>query len=206
MSSPISFLSRETEFESWRGLVAGILTDQVRLPESPFTKRFGRYSFEEFDWMLSAGCWPALAELAKTSGDVNILLAILEPDPVRYFKTEFGIYNWAVLPVNIEKDDYWNFLNLAPGESPADSVLANSEMVLWMPSSQKWAIWGERSSGLCVLASEINTVVWQDIDWAKKICPQGEGSGFATKLKQTFCGAIRDMLTSNPRDESKRRE
>jgi hypothetical protein len=189
MSSPISFLSRETEFESWRNLVAGVLNDETRLPESPFTKRFSRYSFEEFDWMLSADCWPVLVNLAKASGDTNILVAVLEPDPVRYFKTEFGVYNWAVLPMNVEKDAYWTFLNLAPGESPADSVLANSETVLWMPPSQKWVIWGERSSGLCVLASEINTVVWKDIEWANEICLQGESSGFAEKLKRAFCAS-----------------
>lgn len=186
MSSPISFLSRETEFECWRRLVAGVLNDEIRLPASPFTKRFRRYSFEEFDWLLSADCWPVLANLAKASGDTNILMAVLEPDPVRYFRTEFGIYNWAVLPIDAQKDAYWTFLNLAPDGSPADSVLANSETVLWMPPSQKWVIWGERSLGLCVLASEIDTVLWKDIAWANEICLQGVGSGFAAELKQAF--------------------
>jgi hypothetical protein len=186
VSQTIRFLSSKADFEFWRGLVSSVVNDRVRLPKSPFSKVFIRYSFEEFDWMLSANCWPALVNLAKISNDTKLVMAVLEPDPVQYFRAEFNSYNWAVMPVDVDKNTYWDALNLAPDNSPADSVLANSEVVVWFPQSLKWIIWGERSSCLCILASEIDTLAWKNMAWAQQFCQQVEDSDFVALLKKTF--------------------
>jgi hypothetical protein len=76
---------------------------------------------------------------------------VLDPNPVEYFYKEFNYYNWMKLPVNLSPDEYLDVLELGPEESPADAVLYNSYTVIWLPPSMKWAIWGERSYGVCVL-------------------------------------------------------
>ena len=71
---------------------------------------------------------------------------------------------------------YWDFLNAAPASSPADSILLNSQVVaLWAPSL-KWAIWGERDSGLCVLASTpaMTPPSWKGMDWLRSLHPSAE--------------------------------
>ncbi len=47
----------------------------------------------------------------------------------------------------------------SPEESPADAIVFNSEVVVWLSPSMKWAIWGERSYGICIvgLSEEISS-------------------------------------------------
>lgn len=83
---------------------------------------------------------------------------------------------------------YWNFLNAAPASSPADSILLNSQIVvLWAPSL-KWAIWGERDSGLCVLASTpaMTPPSWKGRDWLRSLHPSAERACFSQRVGQQF--------------------
>jgi hypothetical protein len=81
-----------------------------------------------------------------------VLVAVLDPDPINYFYHWFGYYNWVKLPVSITGREYFEILDSGPEDSLADAMLINSETVIWMPMSKKWAIWGERSYGVCILA------------------------------------------------------
>jgi hypothetical protein len=103
----------------------------------------------------------------------------LNPDPQNYFKKEFGYYNWANVPVSINGEEYWNLLNSHPPDSPADSMLFNSETIVWFPKSAKWAIWGERKYGICILGCDgfIPADTWHTFDWAvKSFLPNNFGS------------------------------
>lgn len=140
------------------------------LPERVFHEDFRWFAFEEFDWAMSGEFWLVIQELTQASGDTSLLMAVLDPEPEGYFKKEFGYYNWANISVSASRDDYWELLNAHPESSPADSFLANSEKVIWLPHSAKWAIWGERSYGVCVLAAHecMQIGSWHDVDWALK--------------------------------------
>lgn len=192
MSAPVPFIHDDQIFSAVRKGVSSAVDLERALPDRPFRKSFESYSFEEFDWALSAEFWSSAKALARTSGDQAIIMAVLDPDPVRYFKAAFGFYNWAKLSVDLDKDDYWAFLNQAPAKSPADSVLGNSERIVWLPPSEQWVIWGERSSGLCVLASNQGhqSVPWKSLAWAQSMCPEGETSSFAQKLQLNFVPSI----------------
>jgi hypothetical protein len=63
-------------------------------------------------------------------------------------------------------------LSVHPESSPADSFLANSEKVVWLPHSAMWAIWGKRSYGVCVLAVRncMQISSWHSVDWALRNC------------------------------------
>lgn len=142
------------------------------LPERVFREDFRWFAFEEFDWAMSGEFWPVVQELAQSSGDTSLLMAVFDPEPEDYFKKEFGYYNWASIPVSASRDDYWELLNTHPESSPADSFLANSEKVVWLPHSAKWAIWGERSREICVLAVHERAQLgsWHSVDWALEVC------------------------------------
>lgn len=164
------------------------------LPERVFNESLSYFRFEEFDWAMSAEFWPSVQTLCQSSGDASILIAVLEPDPLNYYKKEFGYFNWAELPIVASSEDYWALLNHCPDESPADSLLANSEKVVWLPPSKKWAIWGERSFEVCVLGGQEPTTLdlWNDIEWAletgmpnafaHRILPVG----FGEQLRQNY--------------------
>ena len=46
-------------------------------------------------------------------------------------------------------------------------MLFNSEIIVWVPLSAKWAIWGERSSGVIKLAFSDETTKNKSVDLTK---------------------------------------
>lgn len=156
---PNTFAIREKEFEESFRLVTAAFNPNKRLPEQIFDHLFTNFFFEEFDWAMSADFWKTIQHLAIVSQDSFILTGVLEPNPIEYFYQEFGYYNWFKLPVNISCDDYWDVLQLEPEDSPADAILYNSDIVVWVSATMKWAVWGERNLGVCVLALKDNSTI-----------------------------------------------
>lgn len=159
------------EFEMYQTLVSEVLVDELRLPNQVFQSPFNVFVFEDFDWAMSADFWRTIQQLASGSADSYILMAVIEPSPIDYFFKEFGYYSWFKLPVNISADDYWSILEHAPDGSLADAVLYNSDVLVWISPSKKWAIWGERDHGVCVLATtypsdQLQVNSWHSVDKA----------------------------------------
>lgn len=163
-----NFLENSDQFEFFRFAVENCLQIKASIPEKVFQNDFRYFYFEEFDWAMSANFWPYLQKLCQHSGDSSLLVSVLDPDPITYYKKEFGYYNWAVLPALASSDDYWALLNHFPEDSPADSLLANSEKVSWLPASRKWAVWGERRYATCILGYRKQEIFdsWNDVEWA----------------------------------------
>jgi hypothetical protein len=145
------FVREKKEFNKLIGIASDTFYIENRLPEQVFREQFNYFLFEEFDWAMDKDFWCTIQQLSKETKDDYVLTAVLDPNPVEYFYKEFNYYNWMKLPVNLSPDEYLDVLELGPEESPADAVLYNSYTVIWLPPSMKWAIWGERSYGVCVL-------------------------------------------------------
>lgn len=101
---------------------------------------------------MEAEFWSTLQALARITNDDYVLIAVLDPNPVEYFYEQFGYVNWGTLPTDLTDDRYIAFLELNPQESMADSMLYNSNVVVWTSPSMKWGIFGERDYGTCILA------------------------------------------------------
>ncbi|MDG0875585.1 hypothetical protein L5D93_25445 [Paenibacillus thiaminolyticus] len=153
MGNEMVIIRYRIQFEEVAALAEDMVLCDSRMPDQVFRDCFNKFRFEEFDWAMSADFWPFLQEIADKSHDPYIVMGVIEPSPTDYFCKEFGCYNWFQLPVNMSGGDYWSVLELAPGGSPADALLFNSDVVVWLSPSKKWAIWGERTHGLCVLAT-----------------------------------------------------
>jgi hypothetical protein len=154
MSSNVTFISSKKEFEESQKLISNLFRLDQQLPEQVFGENLGNFVFSDFDWAMSFDFWETIRELAEASQDAYILTAVLEPNPIDYFYYEFGYYNWVKLPISISADDYWEVLQLGPKDSPADAMLFNSFIVVWVSPSMKWAVWGDRTYGICIFASE----------------------------------------------------
>ncbi|MBB3909381.1 hypothetical protein [Anoxybacteroides rupiense] len=145
------FVREKKEFNKLIGMASNTFYIENRLPKQVFREQFNNFLFEEFDWTMDKDFWRTIQQLSRQTKDNYVLTAVLDPSPVEYFYKEFNYYNWMKLPVNLSPDEYLDVLELGPEESPADAVLYNSYTVIWLPPSMKWAIWGERSYGVCVL-------------------------------------------------------
>ncbi|MEK4056429.1 hypothetical protein MHB84_22945 [Paenibacillus sp. FSL F4-0087] len=139
------------EFEKASRLVSKVICVDERLPNPVFKVSFPNKVVFDFDYVMSYQFWDELEKIMDTFGDSSVIMAVLDPDPVNYYYSEFSQYNWCVLQKGTTADEYWNILNQGPEESPADAILSNSEIVIWLSSSLNWAIWGERSYGICIL-------------------------------------------------------
>ncbi|WP_160035375.1 hypothetical protein [Paenibacillus sp. An7] len=137
----------------------------------------------DFDHAMSRHFWSELEELIGFFGDSFAIIAVLDPHPVDYYYNEFSQYNWCVLQKGTTADEYWSILEQGPEESPADSILINSEVIVWISSKMKWAIWGERSYGICVLGLN-----------------DGDISGYESESWFTMDQAISELLPLNFRN------
>ncbi|MED4784872.1 hypothetical protein [Brevibacillus choshinensis] len=149
--SQSKLISDKEQFEKALDLVKRAFDYEQRLPEQVFNVPFQKKCVFDFDKTMSYSFWYELERLVNLSNDPFILMAVLDPHPIDYYYNEFSRYNWCILEKNTTPDEYWNAIKSSPEESPADAIVFNSEVVVWLSPSMKWAIWGERSYGIGIL-------------------------------------------------------
>jgi hypothetical protein len=145
------FLSTVEEYDAALEQMQKTLHVSKEFPEQVFQDNYGNFLFESIDFTLDPDLWDNLQQLALKSGDEYVLLSVLEPEPLTYYYKEFGYFNWCKLPVTLTKEDYNKVLNLEPPESPADSLMINSSLIVWASPTGKWAIWCDRGFEVSVI-------------------------------------------------------
>ena len=139
------------QLEEALNLVEKAFDCEKRLPEQVFLVPWQKKCVFDFDKAMGYSFWNELERLVTLSGDSFILMAVLDPHPVNYYYKEFSQYNWCIFPKGITANEYWNTIKWSPEDSPADAIVHNSEVVVWLSPTMKWAIWGERNCGICIL-------------------------------------------------------
>jgi hypothetical protein len=183
-------ICENSDYDAQVTFLSSIVDRHRTLPLNPFLGTRLTFRFDEFDWAMSGEFWETVQCLAGQSLDDELILAVLDPDPVSYFKSNFGYYEWDRLPVDMTKQQYWDFINQAPADSPADSILGVAERIVWVPQTRNWCIWAERESGLCVLASS-SAYAWgnsRGIDWALDWCRPWANTAYLEQFELNFKG------------------
>jgi hypothetical protein len=170
------FISNKEEFDTHSQIAKQIFNIHSNFPKQVFKEGYKNFLFEEFKWTLNEDFWELIKQLADTSCDDFILLAVIDPNPEKYFFHEFGFYNWAKIPIELMKENYYDLLACGPEESSADCILYNSTTIIWTVPSLKWGIWGDRDFEICVLGFNDNFQIdykifqkpWMNIDFAVK--------------------------------------
>lgn len=164
------FIKEKNEFKQSTIIINDVINKGNNLPNNVFNKRFTYYFFNQFDWAMSPDIWEEIKKISTLTKDNHILMAVLDPDPVTYYKRNFDYYNWAKLPISCSADEYMALLSLEPPDSPADAVIFNSEIIVWLPPSKKWAIFGNKDRNLCVLGTNkrnFSSEEWHTLDYWK---------------------------------------
>lgn len=125
-----------------------------KLPEMVFMQSMKHFCFFEFNSMISPEFMSILREVAKHFREDTVLVTVLDPDPVEYFFREFGHCGAFQISSDSTNNEYFSILAHEPPESPADALLYNSNIIIWNSNGNKWAMWGERDSGIGVLGAE----------------------------------------------------
>ncbi|WP_409298816.1 hypothetical protein V1498_10390 [Peribacillus sp. SCS-26] len=146
-----SFVEHTDKYKKLLNMIKGIFNTDNDLPDKVFKETYNHFLFGDCDWTMYEEFWGVLKLLMTASGDKSVLTAVMDPDPVGYYYKEFGYFNWFTIPLEASDDEYYTLLETSPEDSIADAILYNSYTILWLSSSGKWGIWGDRSSGICVL-------------------------------------------------------
>jgi hypothetical protein len=106
------------------------------------------------DATVAAGdFWPDLRKLALLHGDTCVEILVLEPDPVTYFLSNFGIYSAIRLSVESSADDYWDALTEGPPGWEADALRYRAERWIATGESKAWGLWNDRHVELAAVYS-----------------------------------------------------
>jgi hypothetical protein len=148
------------DFIKTKEFLSNVFDLEKRLPEQVFRNNFGHFLFEEFDWATTSEFWGTLQHLCKASNDDHVIIAVVAPDPQNYYYRKYASYAWLKLPTTLSDTDYFSALETEPKENPNDALLYSIDTVVWCSPSMKWAIWGERPYGTCVIGfSNESTVI-----------------------------------------------
>ena len=162
------FISDVKTYARWKSLVNRCVHTDRRLPSQVFVESFGHFRFEEIDWLMSSDGWAWLQSMCRRSGDEQLLMGVIEPDPETYFHAAFGVYSWIELSPDMSDEGYSNARWLAPKESHTDHMQYMARSLVWVPASGQWVVWGDRDYEVCVLASRDSGLAseWHDVEWA----------------------------------------
>jgi hypothetical protein len=181
-------IHKDSDFDAEVNFLTSIVDRDCCLPAYPFVATELSCQFDEFDWALSGEFWETVQKLSQLSSDVELLMAVLDPDPLSFFQFHFGHFGWARLPVAMTRRQYWEYIDVARPGNVADSILVVSQRIAWVPRSKKWCVWGERDSGLCVIgcSSRCQVNFAKGIDWALNWCRPWADAPYLEKFEHSF--------------------
>jgi hypothetical protein len=162
------------------------------LPEQVFSDGTGKFLFIEFARAFSTGAWRLFATMASIYGDRMVLCRSVEPDANNYYERNFGTAAEFSFPVEGAADAYVEKLHCWPQSSIADALAYRAEIVWWTGDSGRWACWGGRASGLCVLR-----IAPTDRDWANMVAPLG-GSVPILSLQEALSDVVAGEMNGAP--------
>ena len=147
------------EFETTKKIIATLVDINSSLPQQVFKQHFKYFKCEEFEWALSSEFWEVIQFLGKLTNEKELIIGMIEPSPLEYFLEEFGYYNWFKVPISMTTTEYSSFIEYGPESNHLGALLYYSETIVWAPLSGKWAIWGQRAYGVCIVAFSDPTLI-----------------------------------------------
>jgi hypothetical protein len=125
----------------------------AELPEQVFRAKPCAFRVVDFSAIWSAEFFLFLQQLTTAVDSTGFILAVLRPDPSRYFYRHFNRYPLLRFSINDASECYIEEVNEDPGGSPADSIITNSTTLIIYPESRRWAIYGDRDLDVAIIAA-----------------------------------------------------
>lgn len=188
------FVKNKKEFDKINSLLLKSIDATKKMPDYILRKKYKFLKFIDDYESFSSIFLDILKKFTSISSDDNFLIAVLKPDPEKYYYKHFGYYNYGVLPVNVTLEEYTEFLLHGPVDSPADAILYNSFRICWLSSSLKWVIYFDREC-------EISVIAYDDDIYNKII--ETSGISYFSSIKEALndnsyiLDKLKEMLISN---------
>ena len=118
------------------------------LPDRVFRSAFKYFLFITFDDLHMDLFFNHIKQYLISVGEPAFWLATIYPDPRSYYFYHFGFYGTFEFLSSDNEDDYISALNY-PKDS-ADALMYNSDLLIALSSSNKWAVFSSRDDDIAI--------------------------------------------------------
>lgn len=130
-----------------------VLDRKAELPQQVFRSRVTGIRFIDLDELWSEEFFELLQQLTAAVESRRVSVAVLKPDPVDYYYAHFRKFPFIEFDVATSSSaDYIKALHEDPGDSPADAIVHNSDVIVIFPENMRWLIYGDRNLEVGVIA------------------------------------------------------
>ncbi len=140
------------EFKRVWSTVALTMDQTALLPSRVFRNENMYFRFAEFDYLLSEEGWTDCVSLLNVACCGEMFVGSLDPNPIDYYVRHFGHPGWWVVDDVATGSDYLRLLAADPGNSGADALRYNAEILCFVASNQQFSIYANRSFECAILA------------------------------------------------------
>jgi hypothetical protein len=145
-------IAGRSDFEHEMRRIDELIDRSATLPAQVFCTRVAAYYIIDFDQLWSEEFFVAMQRMTERVGDASFTFAVMKPDPADYYYACFGKFPLLQFTVDDAADRYIGAIHEDPGESPADAIAYNSEVIIIYPPSGRWAIYGDRNLEIGIFA------------------------------------------------------
>jgi hypothetical protein len=154
MTTTRYLISDRDEFARIYKNVSHVFDLTKRFPDAVCLLRDAKVFLFEYDLVAGADFWPSLCAMARLHSDNEVDAMVVDPDPVKYFNSEFGLYSAFRLNVDRDASDYWDALTEGPPGWEADALRYRADVWAAAGPSRSWGLWNDRPSGISSLYSK----------------------------------------------------
>jgi hypothetical protein len=130
-----------------------VLDRKADFPQQVFRLPAAGIRFIELDDLWAEEVFEVLQRLAAAVDSQCVLFIVLKPDPIDYYYAQFG--KLPLVELDVAKSSgsaYINALHEDPGDSPADAIVHNSDVMVIFPENMRWMIYGDRNFEIGIIA------------------------------------------------------
>jgi len=140
----LQFITDINEFLSQKKRLERLFDLTNDLPSNMFNDQFKYFKSFEFDIIYGEVFFTGLKSFLNQIGDTSFSFYTILPSAENYFVKHFNKYNVAEISDEYSYEDYRDFLNSDPGNSPADCLMDNGETIAMYSMNDQWVILGSR--------------------------------------------------------------
>jgi hypothetical protein len=116
-----------------------------------FKSTFNLFLAFEFDLIYSDVLYNGFTSFIKNNNDEYFSLFTIDPLPEDYFFKHFKKYNSSRISNKNSYLDYIEFLERDPGNSPADALRFNTELMAFYSNSLNWGLIGSKGWEIAII-------------------------------------------------------
>jgi hypothetical protein len=120
---------------------------------------FSAITFINSDEIFVEGFISKMKLFLKLISENKFYLVVLEPDPEKYFFYHFNKYPLIEISDLDEEDEYFSIIEEDPGDSPADAIQYNSNIILLYSDSLNWVIYVDRNYEVGIFGAKKSEVL-----------------------------------------------